>query len=84
MSLDTLRPYRRMKQAHPSTHPLVRRLWREINEQQANPNDVAERAGVSASAMYKWRRGYRSPQLMDIEACLNQLGVGIVARTIEE
>lgn len=61
-------------------HPLVKRLWQEMNDQRVSQEDVAERAGVSSSGMRKWRNGSRSPSLCDLEACFNVLGLDVVVR----
>lgn len=58
-------------------HPIVRWIWLEMNHQHASQEDVAERAGVSSSAMRKWRQGINSPKLVDIEAVVNALGYSI-------
>lgn len=57
-----------------AVHPMIRWIWAEINRQKCSQEDVAQRSGVSASAMRKWRRGDRSPKLNDIEAVVNALG----------
>lgn len=62
-------------------HPFVRKIWVEINTQCTSQEDVAARAGVSSSAMRKWRRGINSPKLIDIEAVLNALGYKIVLKS---
>ena len=55
-------------------HPIIRWIWVEMNRQCASQEDVAKRAGVSSSAMRKWRAGDRSPKLFEIEAVVNALG----------
>lgn len=55
-------------------HPIIRWIWVEMNRQCASQEDVAKRAGVSSSAMRKWRKGDRSPKLFEIEAVVNALG----------
>ncbi len=55
-------------------HPMIRWIWSEMNRQCASQEDVAKRAGVSSSAMRKWRNGVRSPRLVEIEAVVNALG----------
>lgn len=55
-------------------HPIIRWIWVEMNRQRASQEDVAKRAGVSSSAMRKWRTGDRSPRLYEIEAVVNALG----------
>jgi transcriptional regulator with XRE-family HTH domain len=73
-----MKQYQRSKvPAGPGVHPLVNRLWQEMNDQCASQEDVAKRAGVSSSTMRKWRKGERSPRLYDLEACLNVLGLEI-------
>lgn len=58
-------------------HPIVRWIWVQMNHQQASQEDVALRAGVSSSAMRKWRDGSRSPKLVELEAVVNTLGYDI-------
>lgn len=65
---------------HPACHRLVHRLWKEMHDQRVSQEDVAERAGVSSSGMRKWRNGSRQPNLNDVEACLNVLGLEITVR----
>ncbi len=36
-------------------HPIVRFIWDQINHQRASQEDIAQRSGVSASTMRKWR-----------------------------
>lgn len=64
-------------------HPIVRWIWLEINHQQASQEDVAVRAGVSSSAMRKWRRGVRSPGIAELEAVVNALGYKIQLKVME-
>ena len=61
-------------------HPFVRWIWLEMNDQQASQEDVAAKAGISSSAMRKWRRGASSPKLADLEAVINVLGYDVVLR----
>ena len=60
-------------------HPAVRRLFELMVQQQAMIKTVAQRAGVSSTAMKGWKRkacgGQRTTASIDnIEACLNVLG----------
>lgn len=64
-----------------AVHPLIRRLWAEIAAQRTSQETVAKRAGVSSSAMRKWRRGDRKPNLQDLDACFGALGLQL---TVEE
>ncbi len=61
-------------------HPLIYWLWKEMNHQCASQEDVAERSGVSSSAMRKWRAGVRSPRIMELEAVINSLGYKLTVR----
>lgn len=63
-----------------AVHPIVRWIWRQMNDQQVSQEDVAARSGVSSSAMRKWRQGVNSPKLSDIEAVVNVLGGKILVR----
>lgn len=56
-----------------TAHPLVRELWRHMNDQRAPLRDVAEKAGVGYNAMVGWRTR-RLPRIDDLEACFNVLG----------
>lgn len=64
-------------------HPFVRWIWLEMNHQCASQEDIAERSGVSSSAMRKWRQGINSPKLVDIEAVINALGYKVVIKPSE-
>lgn len=64
-------------------HPFVRFIWRKINEDLWSQEDLAQRSGVSSSAMRKWRLGERSPQIRDLEAVINALGYRLVLKENE-
>jgi transcriptional regulator with XRE-family HTH domain len=51
-----------------------------MNAQCTSQEDVADRSGVSSSAMRKWRNGSRVPNLLDLDAALQVLGyrIGVV------
>lgn len=53
-----------------------------MNEQRVSQEDVAERAGVSSSGMRKWRN-CRVPNILDLEACLNVLGLELTVRNMK-
>ena len=73
---DQVRIYQRSKQPAKdmAIHPAIHWIWREMNRQRASQEDVSQRAGVSSSAMRKWRNGVRCPNLRDVEAVINVLG----------
>ena len=54
-------------------HPFVRWVWRRINADNWSQEDLAKRAGVTSSAMRKWRRGERNPRISEWEAVINGL-----------
>lgn len=64
-------------------HPLVRRLIKEMNEQQICMLDVAERAGINKNTMRRWREK-SNPRINDLEACFNVLGLELSPRRMSE
>lgn len=66
-----------------AVNPLTRWIWLRINEDEWSQEDLAKRAGVSSSAMRKWRNGVRSPRLSEIEAVVNALGFRIKLEEME-
>lgn len=63
-----------------AVHPLVYWLWDEINKQKASQFDVAKRAGVSTSAMRKWRTGERTPRVLEFDCVAQALGYQLTIR----
>jgi len=55
-------------------------MWNEINEQRTSQEDIAERSGITSSAMRKWRTGQQAPTLAAIEAVINALGYKLVIK----
>lgn len=64
-------------------HPLVRFIWKKINQDLWSQEDLAKRSGVSSSAMRKWRNGDRNPKITDIEAVINALGYKLIVKEME-
>lgn len=62
------------------THPLVRRLFDEMNRQKTTVTEVAERAGFRRGTISEWRYRY-SPRVCDLDAALNVLGLELSVRT---
>jgi transcriptional regulator with XRE-family HTH domain len=79
-----MRIYQKQKVPKQGAHPLVRWMWREINEQHASQEDIARRSGVSSSAMRKWRAGDRSPRMFDFDAIAQTLGYKLTVRKIKD
>lgn len=69
----------RRKKVPPRGHPFVRFIFEEINTQRASLAQVAERSGVTADGIRKWR-DQRGPRLGLVEAVLNCLGYELVIR----
>lgn len=65
-------------------HSIVRWIWAQINAQRASQEDIAERSGVSSSAMRKWRDGMRSPRLVELEAVVSTLGYRLTVQLKED
>ena len=55
-------------------HPLVRRLFTEMNQQQIGILDMAERAGVNKNTLGDWKNR-AVPNIANIDACYNVLGL---------
>lgn len=64
-------------------HPFVRWIWRRVNADNWSQEDLADRSGVSASAMRKWRIGQRNPRISELEAVINALGYRLVIKEKE-
>ena len=65
------------------THPLVRRLFQELNLQQTTITEVADRAGFRRGTISDWR--YRQePRVSDLDAVLNVLGLELTVRVRKE
>jgi DNA-binding phage protein len=63
-------------------HPLVRRLFEEMNEQCIGIMDLADRAGISRYTLKGWRKNH-SPEINNLEACYSVLGMALVVRRKE-
>lgn len=64
-------------------HPLVRRLFTEMNRQQIGVSDMAERVGVSRFTMNGWRTRH-CPRIVELEACYNVLGLRLVVKPVSD
>jgi len=79
-------PYRRTRIFRPkalgrpdkNAHPLVRALFAEMRRQQVTMIEMQERAGVARETIASWR-DVRTPDLVNLEACLNVLGLHLTA-----
>lgn len=64
-------------------HPLVRRLFVEMNHHQICLTDVAERSGVNLKTIKAWRT-QRNPNIVSLEACFGVLGLELTLRARSE
>lgn len=60
-------------------HPLVRRLFSEMNRQMTTLTEVAARSGYPRATISEWR--YRhNPRICDLDAAFNVLGLELTVR----
>ena len=64
-------------------HPLVRRMFEEMAHQQIGILDMAERSGVNANTLKDWRTR-TVPNVANLSACLNVLGLELTIRKVRE
>lgn len=64
-------------------HPLVKRLFTEMNRQQLGVLDLAERSGVNKNTLKDWRTR-TMPTIDNLEACLNVLGLEMATKRRRE
>lgn len=67
-----MRRFRRLT-IPPHAHPLVRKLFEEMNREQIGVLDMAERSGVSKNTLKDWRTR-TVPTVDNLDACYNVLG----------
>lgn len=65
------------------SHPLVRRLFRQINIEQATLTEVAARSGLRRATLSDWRYR-REPTLSNFNAALNVMGLELCIREKKE
>ncbi|MFP5078257.1 hypothetical protein ACLE20_13195 [Rhizobium sp. YIM 134829] len=77
-----MREFRRL--SIPSrAHPLVKRLFEEMNRQQLGVFDMADRVGINASTIKAWRVR-TNPTIDSLQACFNVLGLELKIRRLSE
>ena len=73
-----MRQFRRLTPpAH--AHPLVRRLFEEMNHQQIGVLDMSERSGLNPNTLKDWRTR-TAPTVDNLQACLSVLGLELTTR----
>ena len=66
-----------------NAHPLVKRLFEEMNYQQIGILDLSERSGINKNTICDWKR--RSmPRVDNIDACFAVLGFRLIPNVIKE
>lgn len=71
-----MRQYFRKMKVPTNTHPLVKKLFEEMNHQRIGILDLSERAGVNKNTINDWKRRCM-PRLDNIDACYHVLGLKI-------
>lgn len=74
-----MRAFRRRLVVPASAHPLVKRLFVEMNAQRIGVLDMAERSGVNKNTLKDWRTR-TVPTIDNLDACFNALGLEIAVR----
>lgn len=64
-------------------HPLVRRLFTEMNRQRIGMTDLAERVGFSRFTINGWRTRH-CPRIVELEACYNVLGLRLIVSQVKD
>ena len=59
-----------------NVHPLVQRLFIEMNRQQIGILDLAERAGIGRDTINGWKKK-STPNLANLDACFGVLGMSL-------
>jgi len=73
-----------MRHFHPlkvpvNVHPLVRRLFEEMNREQIGILDMAKRSGVNKNTLNDWK-ARSNPQVQNLDACFAVLGMELNVR----
>ncbi len=77
--MRTLRPS--YLNAPNNAHHLVKTLFTEMLRQRIGIADMAQRTGLSPATISRWRT-HHQPNLLQIEACLNALGLRLYVKKI--
>ena len=64
-------------------HPLVRRLYAEMNHQQIGVTDMAERTGIARNAINDWK-DRSNPQVQNLDACFAALGLQLTVKVVKD
>lgn len=73
-----MRSFRRLAVPE-NVHPLVKRLFEEMNHQQLGILDMSKRSGINKNTINDWKR--RSvPQVHNLAACFSVLGMELTIK----
>lgn len=72
-----MRKFRRLR-VPVKAHPLVKRLFEEMNHQQIGVMDMSERSGVNKNTFRDWRTR-TVPTIDNLDACFTVLGMKLSA-----
>lgn len=73
-----MRQFRRVRvPAH--AHPLVRRMFEEMNHQQLGILDLADRSGVNKNTINDWKNR-SNPHVHNLAACFAVLGLEMTVK----
>lgn len=64
-------------------HPLVRRLYAEMNSQRIGVTDMAERTGIARNAINDWK-DRSNPQVQNLDACFAALGLQLTVKVVRD
>ena len=64
-------------------HPVTRRMLEALNAQHCTAAELAKRSGVHPTTIREWRRS-TIPNVANINACLNVLGLELCVREISK
>ena len=73
-----MRKFRRLTIPH-HAHPLVRRMFEEMNHQRIGILDMADRTGVNKNTINDWKNR-SNPQVQNLDACFAALGLQLTLR----
>jgi hypothetical protein len=62
-----------------NVHPLVRRLFEEMNREQIGILDMSKRSGVNKNTLNDWK-ARSNPQIQNLDACFAVLGMELNVR----
>lgn len=77
-----MRKFRRLRIPH-HAHPLVRRMFEEMNYQRIGVLDMSDRSGINKNTLRDWRTR-TVPTVDNLEACFTVLGCELTIRQNRE